>query len=59
MTFRDLKISLEMLSNEQLNKPVIIFDHNDDASFEISWVLHSMMESPELEIIYEREVDYE
>lgn len=59
MTFGDLKISLEMLSNEQLSKPVIVFDHNDEISYEISWILHSMLGSPELEIIYEREVDCE
>ena len=59
MTFGDLKISLEMLSNEQLSKPVIVFDHNDEISYEISWILHSTLGNPELEIIYEREVDCE
>jgi hypothetical protein len=30
MTFGDLKISLEMLSNEQLSKPVIVFEQRRD-----------------------------
>lgn len=59
MTYDDLRMSLSMLTKDQLKKPVVIFDCESDSSHEISWIIHALSAHPEIEIIYEKEINYD